>query len=40
LNFESEKHIPVFYKNEKVGSRRADFFVEEAIMVDKSIEQT
>ena len=34
LKFESEKHIPVFYKNEKVGSRRADFFVEEAIMVE------
>lgn len=34
LNFESEKYIPVYYKSEKVGSRRADFLVEQVVSVE------
>ena len=38
LNFEREKEMGIFYKGEQIGTRRADFFVEEKIMVElKSI---
>lgn len=34
LGFEREKDMPIFYREEKVGSRRVDFFVEDLIMVE------
>ncbi len=34
LNFEREKEMDIFYQNEMIGTRRADFFVEEKIMVE------
>lgn len=34
LSFEREKEMPLFYKGEDVGTRRADFFVEGSVMVE------
>ena len=34
LNAEREVDLPVFYENEKVGSRRVDFFVERRVLVE------
>jgi len=34
LSFEREKEMPVFYRNEQIGTRRADFFVEKCIMTE------
>ena len=34
LEFEREKEMPIFYKEQNIGTRRVDFFVEEAIMVE------
>ena len=34
LSFTRELEIPIFYKNEEIGTRRVDFFVEEKIMVE------
>ena len=34
LSFEREKEIPVYYKDEHIGTRRADFFVQKEIMVE------
>ena len=34
LKFEREKEMPVYYKDEQIGSRRVDFFVENEIMVE------
>ena len=34
LSFEREKRLPIYYRNEDVGSRRVDFFVEECIMTE------
>ncbi len=34
ISFEREKSMPVFYRNEQIGERRADFFVEGLIMVE------
>ncbi len=34
LSFESEKEIPVYYKNHQIGKRRVDFFVEKLISVE------
>ena len=34
LNFESEKEVTVYYKNQVIGKRRVDFFVEEAVSVE------
>ena len=31
---EREVDLPIFYENEKVGSRRADFFVERRVLVE------
>ena len=40
LNFEREKEMPIFYRNEHIGTRRVDFFVEEKVMVElKAVEQ-
>ncbi|MBS1600432.1 MAG: GxxExxY protein [Bacteroidetes bacterium] len=34
LNFEREKEMDIWYRDERVGIRRADFFVEGIIMVE------
>jgi len=34
LTFEREKEMPIFYRNEQIGTRRVDFFVEECVMVE------
>jgi GxxExxY protein len=34
LEFSREHEMEIFYKNEYVGTRRVDFFVEEKIMVE------
>ncbi|MBI5219434.1 MAG: GxxExxY protein [Bacteroidia bacterium] len=34
LCFKREKEMPVFYRNEQIGTRRVDFFVEGLIMVE------
>lgn len=34
LSFEREKEMPIFYRNEQIGTRRVDFFVEEQVMVE------
>jgi len=34
LNFEREKEMEIFYRDQKIGNRRADFFVEGKIMVE------
>ncbi|MCC5919757.1 MAG: GxxExxY protein [Cyclobacteriaceae bacterium] len=40
LSFEREKEMPIFYREEKVGTRRVDFFVEGKVMVEiKAIEK-
>lgn len=40
LSFEREKEMPVFYRDENIGTRRSDFFVENKIMVElKAITQ-
>ncbi len=34
LAFEREKEMPIFYREQQIGTRRVDFFVEELIMVE------
>ena len=34
LSFTREFEMPIFYKEEQIGTRRADFFVDEEIMVE------
>jgi GxxExxY protein len=34
LFFESEKEIPLYYKNQEIGKRRADFLVEKIVSVE------
>lgn len=34
LTFEREKEMPIFYRDEQIGTRRVDFFVENCIMVE------
>jgi GxxExxY protein len=34
LGFEREKEMDIFYRNELIGTRRADFFVEGKIMIE------
>ena len=34
LSFEREKEMQIFYRDELIGNRRADFFVENEIMVE------
>ncbi len=34
LEFEREKEMPIHYKGHNIGTRRVDFFVENAIMVE------
>jgi len=40
LDFEREKEMSIYYRNQDIGTRRVDFFVEEKIMVElKAITQ-
>jgi GxxExxY protein len=34
LKFEREKEMPIFYRDENIGTRRVDFFVENTVMVE------
>ena len=34
LNAEREIDLPIYYENEKVGSRRVDFFVESRVLLE------
>ncbi|MFA6597152.1 MAG: GxxExxY protein [Ignavibacteriaceae bacterium] len=34
LTFKREMEMPIYYRNEKIGTRRVDFFVEDKIMVE------
>ncbi len=34
LSFEREMEMPIFYRDEQIGTRRVDFFVEECVMVE------
>ena len=34
LSFEREKEMKIFYRNFDIGTRRADFFIEDKIMVE------
>ena len=34
INFEREFEMDIFYKGERIGGRRVDFFVEKRIMVE------
>jgi GxxExxY protein len=34
INYEREKEMPIFYEEIQVGTRRADFIVEEQVMVE------
>ena len=40
LNFEREKEMSIFYYEELIGTRRVDFFVENAVMIElKALEK-
>jgi GxxExxY protein len=40
LSFEREKEMPIFYREMQIGTRRVDFFVESAVMVElKAVEK-
>ena len=34
LAFEREKEMPIFYKDQQIGTRRVDFFKEDKILVE------
>ncbi len=34
LNFQREKDMTIFYRDRQIGTRRADFFVEDCVMVE------
>ena len=34
ISYEREKEMNIFYREEQVGTRRVDFFVEEAVMIE------
>ena len=34
LSFSRELEVPIFYRDEEIGIRRVDFFVEEKVMVE------
>ena len=34
LSFKREMEMPIFYRDEQIGTRRVDFFVEEKIMTE------
>ena len=40
ISYEREMEMPVFYREEQIGTRRVDFFVESCVMVElKAIEK-
>ena len=40
MEFEREKEMKIYYRNEEVGTRRVDFFVENKVMVElKALEK-
>jgi GxxExxY protein len=40
ISFKREMEMPIFYREEQIGTRRVDFFVEEMVMVElKAIEK-
>ena len=40
LSFVREMEMPIFYRNEQIGTRRVDFFVENSVMLElKAIEK-
>lgn len=40
LSFEREMEMPIYYRDHHIGSRRVDFFVENAVMVElKALEK-
>ena len=34
LSFQREMEMPIYYRNQQIGTRRVDFFVEDKIMVE------
>lgn len=34
ISFENEKEFPIYYRNEKVGARRVDFFVNKLVLLE------
>jgi GxxExxY protein len=34
ISYEREKEMNIFYRDEQVGTRRVDFFVEDSVMVE------
>ncbi|MGZ0015728.1 GxxExxY protein [Yeosuana sp. AK3] len=34
IEFQREMEMPIYYRNEQIGTRRVDFFVENGIMVE------
>ncbi|MDO7885216.1 GxxExxY protein [Hymenobacter cheonanensis] len=34
INFQGEIHLPVFYKEVPIGARRADFLLEEQLLIE------
>jgi GxxExxY protein len=34
LSFQREMEMPIYYRSEKIGTRRVDFFVENEIMLE------
>ncbi len=34
LSYQREKEMPIFYREQQIGTRRVDFFVEDCIMVE------
>lgn len=40
IAFQREMEMPIFYRDEQIGTRRVDFFVEEKVMVElKAVEK-
>lgn len=40
ISFQRELEMPIFYREEQIGTRRVDFFVEEKVMLElKAIEK-
>ncbi len=40
ISFEREKEMPIFYRDKQIGTRRADFFVDNRVLVElKAVEE-
>ncbi len=37
LSFECEKEVPIFYRDEQIGMRRVDFFVDNRVIVERNL---